>query len=164
MKLYPYRTFEITSPLSAEAALERLRASAEPRKWLRASRDHKTFEGAIEGSEFELRRIIHYRNSFLPQIRGHVEPLRDGSRLTGTMRVHPVIVAFMVLWMAIVVFIGVPLIAGALSDHRFPPVSLVPIIMLAFGIALPTFGFRFEARKGLRELATIVDASRVEMR
>jgi hypothetical protein len=164
MMLLPYRRFEVTSPLSAANAIERLRESVEPKRWMRVSRDHRVFEGTIDGMQFDVRRIIHYRNSFIPLIRGRIEPAPSGSRLTGTMRIHPVVGAFMVLWLAIVVFIGVPILVGSLSDHWFNPVALVPLIMLAAGITLPFVGFSVEARKGLREMAAIVDASRAEMR
>src|SRR5690242_14915733 len=100
MSLLPYRAFTIETPLAPAVVQARLQGAVEGRQWLRLSRTHRPFEGVVEGPRFEVRRIIHYRNSFLPHVRGAIEPAAAGARLVGTMRLHSAVAAFMVVWFA----------------------------------------------------------------
>jgi hypothetical protein len=94
MPLFPSLTFEIESPLKTEGVLARLRNGIEPRRWLRFSHQHRTFEGVIAGNRFDVRRIIHERNAFLPRVSGEISTIVGGTCLTGTMRVHRFVAAF----------------------------------------------------------------------
>lgn len=71
--LIPYTKFTLKTYLSAYETEQRLAAHVEPRKmrW-GLSRNHKFFSGTLENGKFNLNRIIHYRNSFLPIIVGQI--------------------------------------------------------------------------------------------
>ena len=83
-----------------------------------------------------------------------------GTRLTGTMRVHAAVMAFLAVWfggVALAVALSLRAFTGA---GRLEVPAAIPLLMLAFGIVLVVAGFTFEARKALRELSRLVDASR----
>jgi hypothetical protein len=153
--LLPYRRFAIETALPPAEVQARLRAAVEPRKSLRwPSGDHKAFEGEVRASGFELERIIDYRNSFLPRVRGTITPSTRGTRLAGTMRLHDVVAAFMIVWLTAVggaCLVFVPR-AGSLE-----PAALIPLGMLVVGLVLPVAAFIPEARKARRLLAELVE-------
>ena len=47
------------------------------------------FEGDISPQQFKITRIISYRNSCLPVIRGRFEPTQAGTRIVIDMKMHP---------------------------------------------------------------------------
>ena len=130
MPLFPSLTFEIESPLKTEEVLARLRNGIEPRRWLRFSHQHRTFEGVIAGNRFDVRRIIHERNAFLPRVSGEISTIVGGTCLTGTMRVHRFVAAFMVFWVAA----GVFAFLVPFTNVGFHAAQLIPLAMAAFGI------------------------------
>lgn len=76
MKLLPYRKLILHTPLSPQQCAEHLAANmtvANPEgfRW-REPRNTK-FIGFIFGSRFKMRRVIDYRNSFLPIINGEIK-------------------------------------------------------------------------------------------
>src|SRR5215210_8756525 len=81
MPLLPFDSFSIDTRLSASEAAERLAGAVEPRRWLRFGRGVKPFEGEVAADSFAIRRVIHYRNSFLPELRGRIEAVPSGSRV-----------------------------------------------------------------------------------
>jgi hypothetical protein len=164
MRLLPQRTFTIETALSPAEAQARLRAGVEANRWLSRSHDHLPFSGVVDGTRFELRRIIHHRNSFVPKVRGLIEPAASGSRLVGTMRVHGGVAAFMAVWFVGVGVACLAVLLGLLTGGGFERQALIPFGMLVVGIAAVFVGFVPEARRALRELAYLVDASSVEMR
>jgi hypothetical protein len=80
MWLIPYRTFSIETHLTPSEALTRLEAAVEPVRRFRWSRPERAFEGVLDGYLFDLRRVIRYRNSYLPCIRGTIQESGTGAR------------------------------------------------------------------------------------
>lgn len=148
MKLIPYDSFEIVSGLSASDIVAVLNDNIEPTKWVRFSRDHKVFQGSLTRDGFVVTRIIHYRNSFLPIIRGTFKSDPSGVAIAIKMRLHHFVTAFMCVWFG---GVGIGIIAMAtafIADARARhPAMLVPLAMLVFGWALVTGGFWVEAKK-----------------
>jgi hypothetical protein len=66
------------------------------RSWWRVG---PPFIGSLGDNSFRLRRDIHYRNSFLPVIRGHIFPAGTGTRINVTMHLHPVVGFFMLFFL-----------------------------------------------------------------
>ncbi len=148
MKLLPYDSFEIDTPMSAKAIIGVLTDTVEPTRWFRLSKDHKTFQGTVEHDGFKITRIIHYRNSFLPVVRGRFAPGPSGFTVTVTMRLHPFVMAFMCLWFGGVGLGVVASLAGlAFGRAEADPMLLIPFGMLLFGWALVSGAFWFEAKK-----------------
>ena len=98
MKFLPWDHYDIQTSLNREKVVELWGSEVEPRKWLRFSRQHKTFEGEVTWQGFKIMRIIHYRNSFLPIIHGSFEQGGKGIDIKVRMRLHPFVIAFMCFW------------------------------------------------------------------
>ncbi|MFA6713805.1 MAG: hypothetical protein WCS27_00405 [Victivallaceae bacterium] len=148
MKIFPYDRFKIATMMTPEAIIGLLKAKIEPRKLFRFSSNHTTFEGNISQEGFEIRRIIHYRNSFLPVIFGKFRPKASGTEVIIKMRPHGFVIAFMCVWFGGVGLFGFIFFLGVLSGKTslFPTIFIL-IGMLVFGWALVSGGFWFEVRK-----------------
>ncbi|MHC5676375.1 hypothetical protein [Nostoc sp.] len=72
MKILPNDTFIILTSDSLPIVLQRLNAFVGSTKAFRFSRKHAPYQGTISESGFQISRIIHYRNSFLPVIQGEL--------------------------------------------------------------------------------------------
>src|SRR6188474_594186 len=104
MDFLPYRKIELCSPLPVSEVVRLLENAVEPRRWLRWGASHCPFEGTVTEFAFDIRRIISYRNSFLPQIRGTISQDAAGSRISVTMQLHVTVAAFMTVWLGFVFF------------------------------------------------------------
>jgi hypothetical protein len=161
MWLIPYRTFSIETHLTPSEALTRLEAAVEPVRRFRWSRPERAFEGVLDGYLFDLRRVIRYRNSYLPCIRGTIQESGTGARVTGTMRPHGLALAFMIFWLG---FVGLFCILGVIEAlHGRFQTLLVGFGFLAVGIGFPLACFLPEAHKALRLLTEIVEGSDTEL-
>lgn len=157
MPLLPHQTLVIDSPLPADEALARLRAQTGQHRWFRWGRVPYPFEGEVAGSEVRIQRVIRYRNSFLPRIRGWVEPSVRGSRFTATLSLHPLVTVFMLVWFAMALAIGIPMTAVPLAEGSADPLALIPLAMLAFGWGMVSGAFTYEARVARDRLAAILE-------
>ena len=154
MRLLPYRKFEVRSPLAVEAIVQLLRSSVEPRRALRVGPGQCPFEGTVTDATFDIRRIIAYRNAFLPKIQGTIAPDPPGSRISITMRLHLAALIFMALWLGAVLVMGARLLPAGRADLRS---AVVPFGMFLFGWILTAGGFSFEARKAEQVLTALLE-------
>jgi hypothetical protein len=148
--LIPYTRFTLKTYLKADEAEQRLAAHVEPRKLSRGfSRNHKFFAGKIENRQFNINRIIHYRNSFLPVIVGQIHDDLDTSRIEVTMRIS----YFVIVFMAVFFF----MFSGFLfSESGIDFGGAFPFLgfMIFFYIIAVGF-FNFEVNKARRHLEEI---------
>jgi hypothetical protein len=117
-------------------------------------------EGSITGTRLRARRRIFYRNSF--QIRLSASLLEEGAhtRIVCRFGMHPVVIAFLVVWVGALLFIGggeivagvVELISGSRPEARDLVGLLIPAMMLMFG-AMILFVARYLAA---REQLTLI--------
>jgi hypothetical protein len=152
VRFYLHRAFELYTPLAPGEAMERIATVVEPRRWLRFGSAAHPFEGTVADSSFDARRIISYRNGFLPRIRGSVWADSTGSRIAVTMTLHPATMVFMFVWVGGVVTFGTGAVIGALRGQVDLPFAFFPIGMLLFMWVIAAGGFTFEARKAERLL------------
>ena len=161
MHLFPYRSFTIETPLTPDKVVSRLRAGVDPPGSFRGRGDDAPFAGSVTKDAFSIERTIRYRNSFLPRLIGRVEAAPSGgARVTGHMRLDRMVAAFAICWLCITIFASVAAVIKAYLNGRFELGTLFPFAMLLFGAALAWGAFIPESRRGLRELADLLDASR----
>ena len=155
--LIPFDHFVIHSRMSSAEAIQALQAVVEPRKLFRfSSTGAKPFQGMVQASGFRITRIIGYRNSWLPIVAGTVEPAPGGSLIRIHMRLMVIIGLFSAFWLGAVALVAVGfLIKASWQRIEAAPMILMPIGMLAFGLALTNGGFWFEANKQKRMLIDI---------
>jgi hypothetical protein len=148
MKLWPSDSFEIETRLPPEKIASSMGSWVEPKKLFRFSSDHALFQGNVTLDGFKMTRIIHYRNSFLPVLRGTFLRAPAGTTIRIKMELHPLVMAFMCFWFS-GVGLGLAVATTALVSGRtqLSPMLLIPLGMLAFGLALVLGGFWSEAKK-----------------
>lgn len=160
----PYYRFDIDSPFPPGTVIQRLRALTREMPDPHRSgagfigkdrRGENVFVGELGEGGFRLRRDIgHRRNSFLPQIRGHLDALPSGTRVRVRMRLHLFAVLFMAVWLT---FVGYGCFR-VLSDGRIqPPAAWIPAGMLVVGVLMPFVFFYPEAIRARRILEGALD-------
>lgn len=154
MKWLPQHRFEIVSPLDRAAALAAMAAHVEPEKFFRmgwpSSANDKRFEGQMTSDGFHVRRVIGYRNSFLPVIDATVQSAGRGSRIDVRMRMFWFVYAFVAVW------IMGALIAAASAGWIGVGIAL---FLLLFVYAMTMAGFWMEAGKQEQTLRSIFQAN-----
>lgn len=155
MKLLPYDSFTIQTRDPLPLILQRLNAEVEaPRIGFGFSQHRALYQGSVSEDGFKITRIINYRNSFLPIIRGSFAQEPDGTTIIHiTMGLHPFVMAFLGFWyltwysgsIPIVFISGMPSIVAVLF------IGLPLLILVAFW-----YGFWFEADRSRRELREII--------
>jgi hypothetical protein len=156
MLFAPFERLTIETPLPPEEVHRRLAQVIEPKQMFRFfSRDHKAYQGNLTDDRFEVSRIIHYRNSFLPVIKGDIRPGLGGSVVDITMQPHPFVIAFMAVWFSFsgVIFAGI-LCTSLVSIWQMEDGGLgsligviIPAGFVLFGYLLVMGGFKFESVK-----------------
>jgi hypothetical protein len=101
------------------------------------------FIGSADDGSFDMYREIHYRNSFLPRIRGYVLPTPTGTRIDVTMSMDLLVAVFMTFWLGM---------TGLAALTSFPK-TLGPAAMFVAGAAIMCGAFFWEAFKAKRILA-----------
>lgn len=152
MKWLPFHRFEIVSPLDRQAAVAAMTAHVEPENWFRfgGPRDNKRFEGTIDGDGFHVRRVIGYRNSFLPVIDAKIDPGASGTRIAVQMRMFWFVYVFCAIW---TLGVSTALFAGGQTG------LLIAAPLLLFLWAMTMIGFWIEASKQERTLREIFKAA-----
>jgi len=162
MKYLPFEKYIFETSLSPEEVFKRISENIEPERTFRfqmlGNNYNKPYEGKIEGRNFRLKRLISYRNSFLPVLIGTVEPTLNTTYIKFRMRLIHFVLGFMILWMTIIFIVTISMLLMGLSNGFKPPM-LIPAVMLAFGYLLTTLAFKYESKK---YLAFIVDLLELE--
>jgi hypothetical protein len=170
MNLIPFERLTIHSPLRPDEALKKLEENIQPKLpfiWKR--KGQKPYLGKIEGFHFSLRRIIFYRNSFLPMIEGEIQPEMGGSSIRITMHPHIWVLAFMGLWLGGISIFFLAVLFNLLSfgtnasPHQpHEMLIILPIVMIVFGYVLCLGGFKLESVKSKTFFRDLFQAARVD--
>lgn len=153
----PYQKIVFESPLNPEEARQRLAAEVAPLRsgWQWVEKRTETFEGTVSAEDFQIHRIIRYRNSFLPVIHGRILPGIPGARIEVTLKLHTFVLIFSLIWLG---FVG-PLAGGAflqfLTSGGIEPEGIIPALMLIFFVLMVVIGFGIEAYKARKLLSHI---------
>jgi len=122
-----------------------------------APQNQKLFNGIIENNHFEIRRVIYYRNSFLPIIKGNIyEEVKTKIKLN--IEPEPIIMGFIVLWLGGVGLASISSFVDVLLNETDPMFCIILSIMFGFGIGLTAFGFITERKKAIDNLLWLLDA------
>lgn len=159
MLLIPYEYLIIKTHLSPEEAHCKLASVVEQRRsmrwcWIFWS-EHRPYQGRVSRDKFRLIRIIHYRNSFLPIVKGRIQQEVDGSCVHITMHPHIVVLGFMAFWLGALGYMCLNLVADIIISNLWPdliepvfPFTLLGLGgMFMFGYVLLMASFKFESVK-----------------
>ena len=161
--LIPYKSININTSLTVDEAVQLVsEAIALPRSffqgWGKAARE---FEGTVSTSGFTISRAIRYRNSFLPILFGKFVPSAQGVRVEVRMTLHPLVIAFAVLWFTFVGGFLLLAIGSTLTTLKVDEGILLPIGMLLFFYLMVFLGFGLEANKAERFLSSLFEFHRL---
>lgn len=161
--LVPYKRLVFEYPLSKEVIIRRLTPEvAKPRsglQWL--EKRTEKFQGTVSEEGCQISRIIHYRNSFLPVIHGRFSPLAQGVRIEITMKLHAVVLAFIIIWLGFVGRMAVLAAPQMLTTGRVEGWGAILWAMLIFFYLMVTIGFWIETNKASKLLSRIFEANDV---
>jgi len=145
----PFQKHLIISNFSKEETIEKLN-SITYNKLLTGNKNvSKKFEGEIDNYGFTIYRIINYRNSFLPIIKGNFVSQNGNSTLI-EMRIQMNIFAsiFMSIWFLISGVIFLNFLYDQFGSKNFDFKSLVFIVgFIITGYLIMILGFNYEAKK-----------------
>ncbi len=143
----PYREYRYTSPLPAQAILDRISADLEPEKLIRLRRSEKPFEGKIQGQAFQMQRLIRYRNSFLPRIAGTVEDKISHREVHVRMRMHSLVEVFLIIWIGFMILLGLGMAFSMFVRGEFEAWILAFIPLPPFFFLIVMAAFLYEVNK-----------------
>jgi hypothetical protein len=153
----PFRRFRIDTLATPNTIIERLRPEVRPEPgfeeylrnmWKSKKPEGPVFIGRIDGNTFRIRQVVRGRNSFIPLIKGCIEPTRSGTRIDVTMFMHPFVFTFTLFWLGACAW-------GIWANPFEAPL----LIMFVFGATLSIGGFYWEAAKAERLLfRTVADS------
>ena len=162
MKLLPLENITFKTQLPSDEVISRLDGLVEPEKGLRFSlfnsASTKPYEGQIYGQTFRMKRIIGYRNSFLPRIKGVVSTDYDGTTIRVTMRLHVVVLVFLCFWCGFIGLVCLGILSRLSDDAEGKLVDLVPFGMLGFAYALTMVAFKMESIRAKKVLQRAFEA------
>ncbi len=147
MRLLPYRRLSIRTQVPPEVVLRRLQ-------------EDQRYEGEITADGFSIKRIIWYRNSFLPRVAGTVRA--DGTTAVlgeATLKLHPSVAVFSTFWLGGIGALGLRFLAQAVSRGRYSWFLFPPVGLFVFGYLLMQLAFLAEARPVRRLLEEITKAA-----
>jgi hypothetical protein len=166
MKYLPTENITFKTELTEKEIINRLSDLIQPAKTFRfgifSPSSSKSYEGLINGQTFDIKRIISYRNSFLPRINGIIERDVDGSRIKVKMRLHTFVTVFLCIWCGGAGFACVAFLSQAFRNSKFNPGALIPLGMLIFVYGLVMAGFKYESSKSKQYLRSIFEADVIE--
>ncbi|HEY9877140.1 MAG TPA: hypothetical protein V6D29_01730, partial [Leptolyngbyaceae cyanobacterium] len=155
VKLLPVDRFTLTTPYSLPQVVENLATYIEPIKPIRwqFSENHAPYQGKVSEAGFEISRLIHYRNSALPMIRGQFETLPVGTAVHVRMGMHPLVIGFMAFWYLAWYGALTPMwLFGALPSDVAPLFLGLPLLILVVFWG----AFWYEAKRSRQDLSQMI--------
>lgn len=142
---WPFRRFELATSLRPDEVERRLSSELDPDRFgLFGTPGSRSWIGAVEGGRLRMQRRIAHRNSFLPVVRVAIAPASHGATLDVRLAMHPLVIAFMAVWMSIACLI---VVAGLVAlATQGSPFVLFALLFPAAGTGIVAFGFGREAR------------------
>ncbi|MCW4469547.1 hypothetical protein OGH69_11265 [Flavobacterium sp. MFBS3-15] len=154
-KFLPFESIEYKTSLSKTEVFQRLQENVEMQKFSFFGNSYsKPYVGVVSDSSFRIKRVIWYRNSYLPEIKGEIFEHAESTRIKVTMKPVGFVIAFTIIW-----FGGTSLgcIAIALSGG-FTMSFIVLFGMLLFMLAFVHGLFKIESKGSLQDLKEILKA------
>ena len=153
MEFIPYQRLTITTDLSKDEVVSRLRNKIGPTKRENFVRvDKNIFSGQLVGDRFELSLITDYRNSWTPEITGTILESDKSTDLAVTLRSN----IFVIVFTGVFMFFGLSMLIYEIfnlrDSHDFDWMTLMFII---FPYGLCWFGFNLDADRSIDGLIKI---------
>lgn len=164
-KYLPVENYILETDLSPEEITKRLTEKTTHQKsWYdwRAMKGGKPYYGVIQENVFTINRVIGYRNSFLPLIKGEVSRLSGRTQVHIRMRLSRFVQIFMFFWLGCTALVGGFIVLAAISGianykKGYSFFALVPFAMLFFGFFMMSFAFKKESKISRKFLTDLLN-------
>lgn len=160
MKFIPFEKITYNSRIPIAEIKERFENEIQPKTDFsfgkKPAAATKKFQGVSNGNEFQIQRIISYRNSFLPKIEILLAQDISGSKATITFKLLPFVAIFIGFWLAIVAFAGITLALFSNNDENLVFAKFIPLLMFVAGYAMTILAFNYEVNRAKEELEKII--------
>lgn len=144
MKLIPYQKFSIQTDYNTELVKQKLeRVTSKSAK--NNSQNSKLFSGEIGDRSFKISRILFYRNSFNPIIKGEISNCASGAEVTVSMGLPKVVIVFLAIWCTMDLAIMLFAIANTVVSGEFDTFFIFGLFSLIFAYGFALLGFNKEA-------------------
>jgi len=158
MKYLPFENINYRTKLSEDEILKRVQQLVATHKQQVGSRNSQQYKGSLSGNTFKIKRIIHYKNSFLPRINGRIGTDDKDTIIQVKMRVQNFVMVFMSIWMALVGIACIISFAFICGSEHFELATVIPFVMFIFGYALLIGAFKNESNPSKKYLAQLFEA------
>lgn len=159
----PYESLEYHSRRQAEELVHRIATNIELVREFRYrhyNRKHaKPFEGSVSGNTFKIKRIINYRNSFIPIVIGQVFSGPTGARVQVKMRMHILVIVFLfVFFGSILSFAQIINTTPTEADDMLFGLNpvLFPYAIFIIAYTAITLIFKVESKKAKRFIEDLI--------
>ncbi|MEO8673766.1 MAG: hypothetical protein ABI411_20855 [Tahibacter sp.] len=155
----PYYRFEIHSAVTAPGMaqrIQRLIVTPGDSWWPRIPGvTAPPFVGTADASHFQLRRDMGNRNSLRPCIKGSIDPIEGGSRISTTITLSPEVIVFTLAWLSIVGVVAIDSLQSRLAPQGM---AMAGVFVIGLVSILGDFYFEaFKARRLLERAAAMSD-------
>lgn len=158
MNLLPFRKYILKSSYPSFVVAEKLSLETDIRKFYRKENPLKRFEGKVHRNDFNINRILNYRNSFYPIIIGEI--ISEGNDKTTVkifMRMTIYTNIFMFIW-----FLSSGIILMYVLNQQFENDKLEvepllwSLLFFLFGYVLMIVCFNYEASKSKKIITELL--------
>lgn len=158
MKYLPFERVIYSTNLPQQEIIKRLSDVVEPKTFSFGRKPTKDYKGSVDMKNFDISRVINYRNSFLPQIYGTIQKNNYGTEIQVTMSLNGFVFLFTIAWCLIASFTFVIILMKGIRDKGITLELFLPLIMLLFMYGLTMAGFKIESKKSKEYLKNIFEA------
>lgn len=153
MEWIPYQRVTITTDLSRDELIERMRQRVGPKKRENFVRvDNNIFSGRLIKDRFEFSLNKDYRNSWTPEINGTIIETNGKVELLVTLRSNWFVIIFTGLFM----IIGLTMFINEIVDYKGTgDLDWMTLAFVIFPYGLTWFGFNLDADKSIDGLIKI---------
>jgi len=165
--ILPYEQYTFVTKLSTTEVAKRIAENTGLRpqmiSFTRRDIPNTLFTGFVSGDRFELSRVIQYKNSFLPLIKGKMTPFLGKTEISISMAPMRSVLIFMCIWLGGVTMVCLGMLFyGFTNFHQvmgkgieFPVV--MPFFMWIVGVGMIIFGFRSESKRAKKMLVELLE-------
>jgi hypothetical protein len=155
-KILPIENIHYLSTLNKEELITLLKKEIDSNNL--STKNHENYIGKIFANKFELKKVINYKNSFLPVINGEIVDGLNGAKIHVKMKLIGFVKVFIIFWLSMAFIAFITSLVTFLCNDISITIILIPLIMLIFGIALTSIGFKSESKKSIKDLEEILKA------
>lgn len=158
MILLPFETYTIKTNLPTQEIKNRLEQTIEPElsSIFFRSNSGRPYRGKISATKFSMCRNLFYTNSFNPIILGEISTQDGVSLIHLKIRLHLVILAFLIPFLIITGFIGFGELKSQIERGYIAFEENISLIMFVSFYVISILAFKFETRRTKKYLTQLL--------